>query len=248
MLDFYKVNKRKPREHDEGMSGIGGAIHRGDWEEYGIGTWNDLMRLVFNEVNLNYNYLKGKKGLERAVKILKNVKKAKNRLPQINDENLGGIVDAATRKKYWTKFGIESWNDLLRYAFGNVRIQPGKYCGKEGLELATKILKDFEKNNRRLPRTIDKGIGGIVIATNRGEWREFEISKWDDLLMFVFQKTNRTSKYDGIEGLHIVLEKLKIFQQRYGRIPTSNDKGMSKYHKPVLKRSGLNLGFMVGKI
>lgn len=68
LLEFFKVNKRTPRQRDEGMGGIVSACHKDYWKDFGIKSWNDLKEITFNndESNLfsaNVNYLKSAKYL-----------------------------------------------------------------------------------------------------------------------------------------------------------------------------------------
>jgi len=47
-----------------------------------------------------------------------------------------------------------------------------------------KILKEFKKNNNKIPRTTDKEMNGIRKALYRGYWTEFGVKSWSDLLTF----------------------------------------------------------------
>ncbi|MHA1360285.1 MAG: hypothetical protein ACTSRC_19360 [Candidatus Helarchaeota archaeon] len=88
-------------------------------------------------------------------------------------------------------YGISTWNDLLRFTFGEINREQNKYVGKEGLERAINELKEFKTKNNRLPKKKDKEMNGIVDAIRRYQWLAFGIKTWNDLLVFVFNKVNK---------------------------------------------------------
>ena len=63
------------KSEEKGLSGIKGAVYRGEWKTYGIINWNDLLLYTFGEIELSKNKYEGKKGLENVVIILKEFKK-----------------------------------------------------------------------------------------------------------------------------------------------------------------------------
>lgn len=58
------------------MSGIKGAVYRGEWKAFGITNWNELILYAFGELKISKNKYEGKKGLEDVLKILKEFKKS----------------------------------------------------------------------------------------------------------------------------------------------------------------------------
>ncbi|KKL85435.1 hypothetical protein LCGC14_1954770 [marine sediment metagenome] len=60
-----------------------------------------------------------------------------------------------------------------------------RYKGREGLEKAIQELKDFEKKYEKKPTSVSKGISGIYKVIQVGEWKEFGIITWDDLLYHI---------------------------------------------------------------
>ena len=81
---------------------------------------------------------------------------------------------------------MRNWNDLLLHVFGEVNDPKYKYRGIKGLENVAKTLREFKKNNNKFPRTTDKEMKGIRKALYRGEWIDFGIRKWSDLITYTF--------------------------------------------------------------
>ena len=115
---------------------------------------------VFGEVKSRWEQFSGKEGLKNAVSKLRDFKDKNQRIPKAREKGLSGIKGAVYRGE-WQNHGISNWNDLLLYAFGEVGLSKNKYKGKKGLENVSKILKDFKKNNNKIPRTTDKEMNGI---------------------------------------------------------------------------------------
>ena len=90
------------------------------------------------------------------------------------------------KRKYWTKFGINIWNDLLKTAFGTINKERNKYIGKERLERAKKELLQFEKKNGKIPTSKNKGMNTIYTTARLGKWIDFGIKSWRDLINYAF--------------------------------------------------------------
>ena len=56
--------------------------------KYNITTWNDLLNTVFQKINKARNIYQGKKGLVKAIKILKDFKKKFGKLPASNSKGI----------------------------------------------------------------------------------------------------------------------------------------------------------------
>jgi hypothetical protein len=186
-LRAFEKKKNKVYSNDKGMKGIISAISRGEWSQYGINLWNDLLGKAFGKINRIQNKYIGKKGLNIAIQELIDFKNENGRLPRSYDKEVRGITGATYRGE-WFQFCINSWNDLLRKAFGKINFFQNKYVGKKGLEIAKNVLIEFKNKNSRIPISTDKGMRGIIAGIYRGEWCEFGIKKWSDLKMFVFNK------------------------------------------------------------
>ena len=112
-------------------------------------------------------------------------KEKNQRVPRMREKGLSGIKGAVYRGE-WQSYGIRNWNDLLLHVFGEVNDPKYKYRGIKGLENVAKTLREFKKNNNKFPRTTDKEMKGIRKALYRGEWIDFGIRKWSDLITFIF--------------------------------------------------------------
>lgn len=128
----------------------------------------------------------GKEGLKNAVAELKTFKENNHRVPKVSEKGLSGIKGAVNRGE-WQDQGINNWNDLLLYTFRDIDLSKKNYKSKNSLEEIGIILREFKENNNKIPRTTDKEMNGIRKALYRGEWTEFGIKSWKDLLKYVFK-------------------------------------------------------------
>lgn len=226
LKDFKKKYKKLPTSNSKGITSIYTAVQRGEWEKFGITTWNDLLNSIFNAIYFEIDKYKGKTGLERAIKEMKTYHNKNNKKPTSNTIGFSGIYKFI-QKGEWKKFGITSWNDLLKRVFGEIYVEKNKYIGEEGLERAVYEFKEFERKNNKIPILKDSGMSGIENAILRGEWTEYGITSWNELLKFVFGKINKEkNKYQGKVGLDKAIKFLKDFKKKFGRIPASNSKGI----------------------
>lgn len=186
LKEFEKINGRRPNNKDKGISGIKSAINRGEWRSKGINTWKDMILHVFRNVKSRWEKYTGEEGLEFAVNKLRLYKDKNQRVPTVREKGLSGIKGAVYRGE-WKLYGITNWNDLVLYAFGELKISKNKYEGKKGLENVVKFLKEFKKSNGKLPRTTDKEMNGIKKALYRGDWNDFGIKSWKGLINYVLK-------------------------------------------------------------
>jgi len=227
LKEFKTKFGKKPTSTNKGINGILSAIRRGEWKEFGINSWNDLLMHTFGEVYFEIHKYKGKSGFEKAIQELKELEKKIGKKPTSNSRGVSSIYKII-QKGEWKEFGIETWNDLLRLVFGEIYIETNKYIGKEGLDRAKQVLMDFKQANKKLPIINSKGMGGLVNAILRGEWKEFGISSWNDLLYATFGVINKEkNKYIGKEGLDRAIQVLKEFKRINGIKPKSNSKGIN---------------------
>ncbi len=97
-------------------------IRKGRLKKFSVNKWNDLLKLVYGEVNQRQNIYIEKKGFQKAISELKEFYKIQERLPTTYDKGMGGIKKAIKRGE-WKKWGVISWNDLLKITFGQVNRQ-----------------------------------------------------------------------------------------------------------------------------
>ena len=244
LREFKTKFGKKPTSTSKGISGIYTAIKRGEWKEYGINNWNDLLMDTFGEVYFEIDKYIGKQGLEKAIQELKVLKKMIGKKPTANSRGTSSIYKII-QKGEWKEFGIETWNDLLNATFGEIYVEKNKYIGKEGFERAKQVLMDFKQMNKKLPIVNSKGMGGVVKAILRGEWKEFGINSWNDLLYATFGVINKERiKYLGKEGLDRAIQVLKEFK-RINRVkPKSNSSGIygiyNNARNGIWKEFGIN--------
>jgi len=224
MKIFKKKFGRIPVLKGEGIKGINKACFKKYWEKWNIFSWNDLLREVFGEVNNEYKKYIGEKGLIKVKEELLLFFFNHDRLPKYDDGFAG--LNHAFKSRYWEKWNINSWNDLLREVFGEVNNEYNYYKGKKGFDRVTDILINFHKENGRIPSVRDKEMGGIPSACTSGYYRDYGINCWNDLLLDMFGRVNkRHGVWVGLDGLNRAKKVLIKFYKENGRLPTSMDEG-----------------------
>ncbi|MFW9996001.1 MAG: hypothetical protein ACFFD4_28430 [Candidatus Odinarchaeota archaeon] len=226
---------RIPRANDKGMRKIRGAFERGYWEEFGVRTWNDLLKTTFNKVTRESAVYKGEDGLRRAIEKVRAFKKSNGKIPKNSDKGMGGIV-GAIRRGEWIDFGIKNWNDFVLKAFGELRVQ-SQYIGIKGLKNAQNKVLKFRKENGKIPRKRDV-TSGIYAAIKRGEWAKQGIHSWIDFIKATFGQTRNPSRkqkgyYNGEEGLKRALIEIRALKDTIGRVPSKNSKGMGSIYLAI---------------
>jgi len=224
MLEFNREYNELPIISHSDMVGISNAISRGNFKQFNINRWNDMMRSVFGEVNVNTRKYIGKKGLEIAKYELKEFRKRTGDLPSYKNKEFVSIINAAHNKR-WEKFGINSFNDLLMYVFEEVnRVSPNTYVGFNGLHYVQGVLIKFYDDHNRLPVSSDDGMNGITGAISRGYYVTHGIKTWNDLLKVTFGELNhRQNIYGGKEGLELAKHEMIEFEKKHKRLPKSNE-------------------------
>ena len=82
-----------------------------------MNTWNDLMKMTFGKIQGQPpRYTADKQGLNNAITELRNFKACNNRLPKSSDKEMSAIKSGISRKR-WEKFGVKSWEDLMKKTF-----------------------------------------------------------------------------------------------------------------------------------
>ncbi|MHA1150869.1 MAG: hypothetical protein ACTSR8_21830 [Promethearchaeota archaeon] len=251
LKNYEKENGKIPSSNV--MMGIRNAIKKGYWLGSGIKEWNDLLLMVFGKVNLSKNTFRGKEGLTKAIEVIQEFEKNNNKLPATYDKEVRQIVQSIYNKR-WIKFNIKNWEDLLLLAFGKEKIREenyqgisqgkykGKYQGNEGFQIAIKLLKDTQKKLDRLPKIKDEGMSKISDAIRGGNWTEFGIKTWNDLLMKVFGDTNtKSKKYLGNDGLNLAISELQEFKNKNKRMPVLKDKSTNSIIRGIVL--AINKGF-----
>lgn len=188
LLMFEEKFGRLPKANEFG--GIKKAILRGKYRSFGITSWNDLLRETFGRINVEREvYTPDQQGLEKAIATLQAIEEESGKRPAANDKKCSAIHKAIYRKK-WVKFDIYKWNDLMSKAFGQVsRKKPLYTADKVGLEQALKKLQAFEAEQKRLPKSTDKGMSAIKSGIHRKRWVQFGIKTWNDLLRKAFKES-----------------------------------------------------------
>jgi len=125
---------------------------------------------------------------------------------------------------------------MLFYVFKEVHVVPNKYKGKEGLEKAIKEMKTYYEMNNIKPTSNTIGFNGIYKFIQKGEWKNFVITSWYDLLKFVLGEIHfKINKYIGKEGIERAIRKLKEFKRKNNKMLVLKDLGMNGIENAILR-------------
>lgn len=240
-LKLFKSNYgRLPKSKDKEIVKIAGASNHGAFKDQNIRTWNDLLKATFGEVNQEPYKYTGRKGLDKAIQDLKDYKNKNGKKPISADMD---TIYKIIREGGWKAYGINTWNDILLSAFGEVHLDREKYRGKKGLDLAIHEMKNFKKATGIMPTSVSDGMIRIYNAVQRGEWMEYGIKKWTDLLYHVFNEIHvELYKYVGKEGLDRAIHELKLFQDKMKRIPSLRDPRMAGINSAISRNTWTEFG------
>lgn len=224
LREYYEIHNKLPTINIPETIGISNAISRGNFREFNIHRWNDLLRAVFGEVNIITRKYREKQGLEVAKFELLEFYKQTGNIPSYSDTQFVSIINAANNNR-WEQLGITSFNDLLMYVFGKVnRVSPNTYKGFKGLHYIQGVLIEFFEEHSRIPTSADNGMNGINGAISRGYYEDHRINTWNDLLKITFGELNhRQLVYNGKEGLDLARKEMKEHYEKTGELPKSKD-------------------------
>jgi len=127
LLVFEREHGRLPGNKDKDVQ----AIVRGEFVEFGVRVWNDMLKHVFGKVNLRSHVFTGDQGFDNAKNELWDKQEKLGRLPTARDVGVGGILIAIKRGE-WDDRGIDRWNDMLDAVFGEVNHRIINLPRKEG--------------------------------------------------------------------------------------------------------------------
>ncbi|MCY3414528.1 MAG: hypothetical protein INQ03_22965 [Candidatus Heimdallarchaeota archaeon] len=223
--EFAQKEGRLPKSND--LITIKTKITEGYWREMGVFKWNDFLKHVFDDVNvdrsINYSLYEGKEGLKLAQNETKQFKIKYNKNPRISDlQHISRVIDNGN----WIAFGILNWNEFLSKTTGVINMRHNKYVaykGKKGLEKAQEEAKLFEMNKGRLPKRRD--LKAINQAIMNGYWKRFGIFRFNDFLQFTFGKINMKANgyYKGKRGLNRALKEGLNFYDANGKLPSKRN-------------------------
>lgn len=182
---------------------------------------------------------KGKLGLELAVADLKIFFLENDRFPKTKEKGMITIRNSITPSYWgdkfipikgfidnnWKEFGIENWDDLLRYTFGEEEIRKWKETNElKKFNKAIAELKKFKEEAKRLPKYDNKKLKWIASSVSRGIWKKFGINVWNDLMKHTFGEINlEHNVYEGIEGFNKAKKELLAYYDKHKKLPTTND-------------------------
>ncbi|MHA1149668.1 MAG: hypothetical protein ACTSR8_15640 [Promethearchaeota archaeon] len=166
--------------------------------------------------SIGYN---SKLGLDFIVAQLKIFQLNNNKVPLSTDKDMSPAVRGLSHK-YWEKFGVKSWNDLLIYTFGEDQLEEWKELErKQRFDQAIKELREFYQKNQRLPIKKDKECRTIDNTIITGYWENYGIKTWNDMLFYVFGEGSLDkSKYSSPNGLKQAIQELKEFYKKQGKL------------------------------
>ena len=176
VYSFIDKNGRVPTNKE--IKGIVDKCRFGEWPN--IHSYNDFLEHVGVGIQSEWGKWHGIEGLQKARKQAEEFVKQNGRSP--TREDIKGIESAALRG-HWKKFGVFSWNSFLLYCGIPVGHELGKWKGIKGLERAkTEILMVSKKIGRTPIRTDLSESIGLFGAIYRGEWEDYGIKRYNDLV------------------------------------------------------------------
>jgi len=159
----------------------------------------------------------------------------------LNGKSLKQIV----RQYGQTALGIKRFaRDLIiRKSMEDILRNQITYKGKLGLERAASELRIIKKRFKKIPAA--RKMGNVASRIAEGNWETFGITKWNDLLFYVFKSINvEFGKYNGIEGLDRAITKLKEYYMKNGKKPDYKDKKIKSIfnaaYSGIWKHLGIN--------
>jgi len=123
LKEFKKEFGKLPTSKE--IQGYRGPIARGEWKEQGINSWNDLLKVTFGEINREWKKYSGIEGLLSVIRELKEFKKINGKMPTLRNNGTG--IYYAIYGGEWKEQGINTWNDLLKFVFG----ETNRECRRE---------------------------------------------------------------------------------------------------------------------
>ena len=196
--DYYQRTNKTPTTRNKHFKGVARALYNGYWSEYGIGKWHDLIaycgldptQIPGTEPKYNLNFYKGQKGLDLAIKKIKNYAEKYNRAP-VASKTPWYFIKIAISRGYWYQQGIMNWTDILKKCglqlsqsrtSHKVQSQLENYKGLTGLTRAKNQITAYAKRHKRSPSLSFPAFHLTIKALSRKFWTEFGIVKWSDLL------------------------------------------------------------------
>lgn len=237
----YKLNGKIPMSYDNGCKFIANAIRRNFWEDFGITTWCDLIYEVFGLVKGTFNLWTGSSGLDRALSWIKEYVNEHGKLPSGNSAHYHSIHPLIS-KKIWKKYGINSWNDLTIKACGIVKSKKKrKWVRKKGLERAKKELKEYFNEYRKLPTA--SMFPNLSSVFKRGNWKEFNVSSWNDLLKDTFGRVNVIhGTWMGRVGLNRAKKSLIKYKKEHKKYPKENNRHFRGIKRALIGKYWIEFG------
>ena len=229
---FQAQLDRLPIYSDPEIYWISSSITRGIWKKYSIDTWNDMLNMVFDEINIDQNKYCGEEGFKIAINELLEFYQKSGKKPTANEFD---TLKNAIYRGEWKNYGINKWNDMLLYVFGDVNLDlQNDYSGEESFARVQNKLRKFQKANGRIPKSTDIEVISISSAIARGVFKDMGILTWNDLLNYTYGKINKEpNKYKGRRGLDRAIKELKEFKIKHGKKPTTKD--MDTFYKIIRK-------------
>ncbi len=189
---FYKAYERSPTAREAitelRIGSIITSANAGRFKDLGVEKWNDILTLAGVPVNLARNQWTTEKAVKEVTTAIKDFYFKNGRAPSSKDDAIElGIISiiGPMYRGALRKFGIMSWNDLLRKA-GVPLNKPHTRITKERVDDAIKKMQRFKSENGRMPSTnefrFNLGLNGIFTAICRGYLKQFGIASWKDLV------------------------------------------------------------------
>jgi hypothetical protein len=161
------------------------VIRNNYWVEFGINNVDDLIKSVWGNNFTPKTVWHGECGFLEAQNQLKAFYSKNHRLPTCKNFP---VISQNCFLKFWVKFEITSWNDLLLKLFGKANHIHKKWQGQAGLNLAQKLVLEYYRDHKKWPTTSIRQFRNICATISKQKWIQFGIKSWKDLLHSIIDK------------------------------------------------------------
>jgi len=219
VLDFYDNHGRVPVQSDLNFIAI--QANKKIWVKFNINTWNELLIECGMTPTVQMNIWTGKKGFIKARDLILEFFHEFYKTPKQDENKQFRSISGFASHYYWQEWGIRNWNDLIRYCGLDVNHDMGKWKGEIGLKRAKSELLAYREYFGTTPT--QKKMGSIA-ASARTNWKQFNITSWNELLGYCGLDPNHdVNKWTGEKGLKKAKELILEYYQNHNRSPTQAD-------------------------
>ncbi|XEO79293.1 hypothetical protein WKT22_04337 [Candidatus Lokiarchaeum ossiferum] len=198
---------------------------KGKLKHYKIHCWRDLLEQSLQPhtyYNRERRKFKETAGLERANIYLNQQFQKSGKIPYSYDTG-NKLIANAIRHKYWKKFNIFTWGDLLFETFGLIKGTINLWKEGGGLSYAISKVQEYYKVQGKLPSKHLPLFSSINYKITQKYWISENIQNWEDLTFIAsnFVGSPKRKKWRGKQGLDRAIHELKNYYKEIQKLPVA---------------------------